>query len=399
VDYGESPDDEAFTLWQSDWPVTTDFRYGPGGHRKNAPDSTWDNLGAFAQFEGGLEWLRINLGIRYDHFTFHSYPHSSWYYPAGYVRASETLWEAQERDEVDLVRDAVTGGGGLLVKMGQHASAFANVTKGYRMWPPKFGITQIGIGVLVPSSRLEPIVSYNTEIGLKVEHPKLSGEIVGYYSHFKGWPDYTAAQFDGQDWFDFDRDGTRDGNETCYMEIASYGAICYGFEAVLTYKFKDDLLPIVASKETAWTGFSVKAGFSWNWGMILGTHDPFRHTQPAHGILAIRWDDPVAKRGWVEFGMETARRYSRIPATMESSYDYAVDPAVGGSPRIRGTPSSPYLPGWTVFNLRGGYEISSNARINVGLENIGNKEYRRAHSRIKAEAGFNLNLGLVIDFQ
>ena len=55
------------------------------------------------------------------------------------------------------------------------------------------------------------------------------------------------------------------------------------------------------------------------------------------------------------------------------------------------------MPGYSVYNLRGGYKICDNATLSVALENFTDKKYRVKDSRIDA-AGINAIIGLELTF-
>ncbi|HVF87923.1 MAG TPA: TonB-dependent receptor, partial [Pyrinomonadaceae bacterium] len=144
-------------------------------------------------------------------------------------------------------------------------------------------------------------------------------------------------------------------------------------------------------------------------------------TPPPAAFLSLRYQ-PAAKRYWVEAYSTLARRQTRL-----SSLDLAdrrtgatrsrTDIAnffrngarvrglvVEGADRLPGTaddvllatgetlrqvqdrvlgsaaaaPLLPYLPGYGLVNLRGGFRINENAEVNVAFENIGDKSYRNA---------------------
>ena len=70
---------------------------------------------------------------------------------------------------------------------------------------------------------------------------------------------------------------------------------------------------------------------------------------------------------------------------------YLVDPQDNGSGLLR-----PYgLPGYTVYDVRGGLEIGDGVSLTIALENVTDKKYRTAHSRMDA-AGRSLLVGLEI---
>jgi outer membrane receptor protein involved in Fe transport len=55
------------------------------------------------------------------------------------------------------------------------------------------------------------------------------------------------------------------------------------------------------------------------------------------------------------------------------------------------------LPGYTVFDVRGGYSFNRNLRMTLAMENIFNKLYRTAHSRMDAQ-GRNLLVSMEYKF-
>ena len=77
---------------------------------------------------------------------------------------------------------------------------------------------------------------------------------------------------------------------------------------------------------------------------------------------------------------------------METDSGYLVNPDVGTSGLLR----SYGLPGYTVHNFRCGLNIGDRTRINLGLENMGDKKYRDAHSRSDAEGR---NFWLSVEFK
>jgi len=54
-------------------------------------------------------------------------------------------------------------------------------------------------------------------------------------------------------------------------------------------------------------------------------------------------------------------------------------------------------PGYTIFGVRGGYELRPGAVMTVALENVGDKDYRVHGSGVNG-AGMNLIVGLDLRF-
>ena len=55
------------------------------------------------------------------------------------------------------------------------------------------------------------------------------------------------------------------------------------------------------------------------------------------------------------------------------------------------------LPGYTVFDVRGGFRLTKDARIEFAIENLTDKEYRRLHSRMDFP-GLGIRIGFTLDF-
>ena len=55
------------------------------------------------------------------------------------------------------------------------------------------------------------------------------------------------------------------------------------------------------------------------------------------------------------------------------------------------------VPGYTVLDLRGGFNIAENVRIILAVENLTDKKYRAAHSRMDAQ-GINFVASLEVLF-
>ena len=88
-----------------------------------------------------------------------------------------------------------------------------------------------------------------------------------------------------------------------------------------------------------------------------------------------------------------------VAADWATKYEYYNDPQTKDRKYRIDEAGNVWLPGYTVLNLRGGVTLSENVKLNLGIENVLNRKYRRAHSRLIAEAGTNLVVGVTVDFQ
>ncbi|MHC4780166.1 MAG: TonB-dependent receptor [Planctomycetota bacterium] len=409
-DLGESPDDEQFTLYKDSWAV------GPPGARMDGPLTFWHNFGLILQDEFkpafAEDVLRIDAAVRYDYFVFETDPFDPAYYPPEYnanPSAFSSLAEAQAADDFKFDDHIFTGGIGFNVAATDWLSAVTSFTVGYRQWPPKFGITQHGNGLYVPSKEAANIYSYNWEIGAKWNHDNLEGEAVFYYNWWDGFVEWHPTTYLGQDWYDWDNSGSEDPGEKVFARSASGQAYVLGIEAETTLHL-DGLL----GKKGWWDGFSGTIGIMYNFGKDLTSHhtdnpntdadddwkyDPIRHSHPLRGIFEIKWENPGKRDIWISFQGDIVDRFTRIPysrltgVVSGSDKGYLRDPQDSSKGLLR----TDGLPGYAVFNLHAGWKATKNLTLTLGLENIFDRGFRRAHSRAD-EMGLNVTFGVDVKF-
>ncbi|MHC4599481.1 MAG: TonB-dependent receptor plug domain-containing protein [Planctomycetota bacterium] len=409
-DWGESPDDEQFTMYRDSWAV------GPPGARMDGPLTHWQNFGLFLQDEFkpafAKDRVRITAAVRYDYFLFETDPFDPAYYPAEYNAnpgAFASLAEAQAADDFKFEDHILTGGIGWNIALTDWLSIAESVTVGYRQWPPKFGVTQHGNGLYVPSKEAANIYSYNIESGLKWDHKNVKGEMVFYYNWWDGFVEWHPTTYLGQDWYDWNNNSVEDANEKVFARSASGQAYVLGFEAETTFHLKDLL-----GKKGFWDGLSLSLGFMYNYGKDLTsrhtdnpntdvdddwTYDPVRHTHPLRGLFEIKWENPGKEDLWLSFKGDFVDRFTRIPysrmkgVTSGSDVGYYRDPQDSSKGLLR----TDGLPGYAVYSLMAGWKPTKNIGLTFGAENIFDRRYRRAHSRAD-EMGLNLILGVDIKF-
>lgn len=363
-DDGLCPDDEQFMETNLSTGVTT----------KAAPDSVWENAALFAQLEWDLSVAAmLTAGVRVDRFVFESKV-DALYDPPG-------TWDPT-LDAFRETRGESSGGLSLLLRASDEVRLVASWFRGFRFWPPKFGATQHGYGVVVPTGTLPPVIGDTFETGAKVRvRDGFEGSLFLYNTRFRRNQVIVRGTFEGQDWFDFDGDGIRDPNEDVYVNRSTGEAYVYGVEL-------EGTLPLAA-------GWKARAGFAWNIGKDLETGEPIRHTQPARFVAGLRWEDadPKGSGGWFEVVADLVGRYDRIPADrLANDVGYRRDPQDLSSPLVR----SYGLPGYTVVAARGGLNLGGGVSVSVAVENLTDRRFRRAHSRWD-EAGTNVLVGLTLD--
>ncbi|MFQ5844699.1 MAG: TonB-dependent receptor domain-containing protein, partial [Planctomycetota bacterium] len=193
--------------------------------------------------------------------------------------------------------------------------------------------------------------------------------------------------FQGQPFFDFDQNGTFDPTERVLVNVSDGRAFVTGVEIEGWVHLSErwDWLP---------EGLSLRGGFAWNFGKDRTRREPLRHVHPAHALVALRYEEP-GSRWWVEFGGTVVRHADRIPSDrIATDPGFRADPQDVTSPLVRPDGS---LPGYLVFDVRGGVYLRDNVRLELAVENLTDKQYRRLHSRMDAP-GFTLRFGITVEF-
>ncbi len=367
-DDGRAPDDEQF-YYRKPRPSVSD-----------SPDSRWANYGVFLQDEWDAvpEWFALTFAARYDYLVFHSLSTSAYAPPAG--DPAEDFYHDST--------DSLTGGIGATFIPEERWRILGSWSRGFRQYAPNFGIRQLGAGTLIPNDFLDPVTSDNYEVGFRANYPAFSAESFFYYSDIDDWQEVGDATFNGSDWYDFNGNGTQDANENVVAYQAIGSAYIYGLEGRATLHLHSlcaDIPP----------GYSVWGGYAWNTGKDRN-HNYMRHCQPLRGLVGVRWDDSDPDReAFVELIVEMVNRFDRIPADrLASDLAWRRDPQDGSSPLLR---SYGGVPGYTLVSLYGGINLCDNARVRVGIENLTDQGYRRAHSRMDGP-GINFVTSLDVNF-
>ncbi len=366
---GESPDDEQFT--------ETPFGGSP---RKAAPDSVWSSLGIYVQDRWKVtRRLTLTGSVRLDYLRF-STEVDSQYVPAGGLDP--------KLDEFTDSQVALVGGLQANVSLNGSTELFGGWTRGFRQFAPHFGVSQHGFGVKVPSRLLDPVTADQFEVGLKHRGRWVDADAAVYYTRFRNFQNVVRSTFQGQDWYDFNQDTVRDPNEDVYVTAGNGSAHVYGVEvsgsvnlAAVSRRFFGD----------HWTA---RGGFAYNHGQDETNDIPMRHTHPAWGLLALRYERQRSRaKPWFEVQSKFVDRYDRIPPSrLSGDVGYFEDPqdSASGKRRTWG------LPGYTVLDLRGGFKPLPNVTFVVGVDNLFDILYRAAHSRMDA-AGRGLYASLEIE--
>ena len=371
LDRGESPDDEQFTM----------FPAGGGSAVKPAPDSDWFNVGAYVQDEWSLneDWSLLS-SLRYDYFLFDADPDPLYTAPAGTPAGL---------DDVHSTEGALTGGLALTRYFSSDLNVYLSWYRGFRQFAPNFGIRKHGWGVLFPNELLSPVESDTFEIGSKYSDETLESSTAIYYTDFNNFQNIVAGSFAGSDYYDYDSSGTFESDERVYQTSANGNAFVRGIETAASLRL-DRWWENHNAED--WT---VGGGLMWNFGTDRTNNVPLRHTHPLRGLANITWE-PLdnALRPYAVLNAELVDAYTRIdPSRLNSDVGYLLDPQDSSS----GLLNAMGLPGYTFFDLRFGFTSQGGIEWNFGVENLLDRQFRTAHSRVDA-MGRNFVASVTVPF-
>ncbi len=374
-DEGDSPDDEQFTFTR------------PRPKRRDAPLSDWWDYGVFVQDEWRInDRFSVTGSARYDYMDFETRVDRAYRPPVG--RA--------EDDEISDSTDAWTGGLGAVYRATDELHVWSNWARGFRQNAPNFGVRQLGDGVLIPGKLLDETTSDNYEIGVKGRSAGWSYNASFYYSDISNWQgDLRSATYKGATWFDFNGNGVRDANEGYVKQVEGGDAWVKGIELNAT-------LQPSALWEDIPREWSLWGSFAWNEGKVDATkehpiREPMRHTQPTRALLGVRFDDLSHPRRnlFGELTIDMVDAFDDIPSDrVEGDLAWRSDPQDGTSPLLRNGGGTP---GFTLFHLHAGIDLTENVRLRIGIENLFDTRYRAAHSRMDGP-GRNFVASLDITF-
>lgn len=333
--------------------VNGDTFIGPSRY----PNSDWLSFGAYLTGNYALdEKTNIQSGLRFSHYGINA-TFDTTFYPFPFTATS-------------LSNMSLTGNAGIVHRISNDLSLSANIATAFRS--PNIDdmgkVFDIQAGyVVVPNPSLKAEQALNGDIGLtKIFADKVKIDIAGYYTILNDAlvrRDYTL---NGQDSILYDGELSR-------VQAIQNGATAFvwglqfGLEAKFGYglSFHADINHQIGEEE-----------------MDDGTKSPSRHAPPLFGMSSLRY-----KKGSfvVDLGVQFSgeRSFETMPLEEIGKPEiYAVD--------ING---KPYSPAWYTLNLKVGYDIHSNLRMNAGIENITDQRYRPYTSGI-VSPGRNFVLSL-----
>ncbi len=362
------------------------------------PDVTWTNFALFALAEWqATEDLRVDLGLRWDHYSLESDPPPFAKLPGAVQDAINSGSFSLNDLDLDQSGDALTGSIGVVYSLTDNINWVAHVGRAFRA-PNKsdqLSFGQFTFGFNVPSGSLDPESSWTFETGFHFSYPNFAAAVTGFYTILDDPIVREQSTFNGAAFIDVNGNGVQDPDESVFRKVNGDGQIdVKGVELEAQW-----YLPQAWTED--WLGdtaISLYGNFSWIEGRDSGKKEPLDRAFPLNGLIGLRVEDsrdPAESVWWASLEMWMVDRFDRIPSDRVNR-----DPAFKINPQDRNSGllrAGGAVPGFTTFSFRAGARLCDNATLTFALENFTDKKYRVKDSRIEAP-GLNAVVGLEITF-
>lgn len=223
--------------------------------------------------------------------------------------------------------------------------------------------TQTG-SVIIPNEKIKPENTYNAEINLVKSSTKFSYGASVFYTSFRNAIVVDKFQFNGQDSIIYN--GVKSGVFANQNKAKAY---IYGFSVNASYK--------IASKTVADISYTYSYGSYKNNNSTV----PLDHIPPVYGRASIKhtekkWSTELSSlwNGW--------KKLNQYSPSGEDNLQYAT---VDG------------MPSWFILNYIFSLQLNNKSLIQLGVENILDKNYRYFASGISA-AGINFSISVKQSF-
>ncbi len=239
--------------------------------------------------------------------------------------------------------------------------AFLGVSQGFRA-PNLSDISRFDSArsneIETPAPDLDPEEFITFEIGSKFDNDHFSGQLAYFYTDID---DMIIRTPTGR---------IIDGDNEVTKKNGGNGFI-HGLELDFTYRLSPQ-----------WTA---SAAASWMEGRVdtfptsqaALKEEPIDRMMPARGTLGIKWESSSAAY-WLETTLTTSQSQDKL-STRDQSDTQRIPP--GGTP------------GFSIFNLSGGWQVNQSLELFAALENLSDKDYR-IHGSGLNEPGRNFIIGI-----
>lgn len=362
------------------------------------PDVEWTNPAFFVLSQWQLlSRLRLDLGLRWDRFTLKSQAPPVSKLDAAVQDAINNGSFSLRDLELDRTDDALTGGLGLSFDVTDEIRLVGHVGRAFRA-PNKSDMLRFGqftFGFNTPSANLDPESSWTFELGARGDTELFSAGLTGFYTILQDAIVSVPGTFDGKSFIDVNGNGVQDSDEGVFVKKnASGDIVATGVEFDGTFRVPEGWTEMVLGD----AALSLYGNFSWIWGKDKGADEPLDRGFPANGLIGLRVDDdrdPERSDWWIAAEAWIVDDFHRIPGTrLAKDPAFRFDPQDKSSGPLR---AGGYVPGFTVYNIRGGFNVTDHARVTLGVNNVTNKKYRVKDSRLDAP-GTSATLALEVRF-
>ena len=327
-----------------------DTRYADGGSKMSTAavymSHSWEVNKNFI-ITDGLRFTNTSLTCNFKDTTFFKFP---------FATAKQT-------------NQALTGNLGFIWKSENDYKVSLLTSTGFRS-PNVDDMSKVfessGNTVIVPNPTLKPEYTYNFELNLsKVINGRYKFDITAYYTNLTNALVVKDFKLNGNDSAIYN--GTKSKVQATQNVDKAY---IYGLTGGVQFDFNSNV--------------SFKSVLNYTYGRYIDSQNdtvvPLDHIAPIFGQTSIIYK---AKNIDGEFfvrynGKKTANDYS---PSGEDNASYSAD-------KIKG-----YMPGWFTLNIRMGFNLIKNLRLNLACENITDNRYRVFASGINA-AGRNVIVSL-----
>lgn len=312
------------------------------------PNSDWYSMAAFANVSHKVsESLLIDGGFRYNYFDLSA-------------KFDTTLF-ALPFDGVNLNNNGISGSLGLAYRPNDTWYFALNGSTGFRS-PNVDDMGKIFDSepgnVVVPNPDLSAENAYNIESSIsKLISDKIKIDATGYYTLLKDGMIRRNFTFEGKDSILYDGQLSQVQSTINAANINIFG-LQARIEIQLPYNIK------------IYSTINVQQGEE---ELDNGQKSPTRHAAPTYGLIRI---SKKINKLYVELNSQFSAgyEYSQLPFTEASRpYLYAMD-----------LDGNPYSPSWYTINLTTNYKINQHFTVNLGVENILDRQYRPYSSGLVA---------------
>jgi outer membrane receptor protein involved in Fe transport len=297
------------------------------------PKSNQTGIGAYIQDRiSASDRVTIHAGLRGDSFDFKSDDDPDYL-----------------GDPIDVSDSAVSGNLGLTYAITDNVNLNAVVGRGFRspnLQERTFtGIEPNTFTLILQNPNLDSEKSLNYEFGFKARYDRYFGGLTVFYNDVE---DFITFDFLDPDDPDFDECPDPDAGCGKFRNIAE--ATIWGIELELETIFAH-----------WWTLFT---NLSYTEGDNDITNEPLSLIPPLKAIVGLRYQQP---RWWAEASLRAVDRQDRLPTGADAS------------------------PGYTVYDLRAGYDFDFGLGLIASVENISDKLYAETFNQ-EPEPGRNLRV-------